>query len=367
MLEIIGLRKAWPGFRLEASLSLEDGAIGAILGPSGCGKSTLLRLAAGLLESEGGRIAIDGRNLAALPPERRGIGMVFQDYALFPRMSVRRNIEYGPRMEGRRRSEREAIASSLAASFGIEPLLERNPSSLSGGEQQRVALARSLAARPRLVLLDEPLSSLDAGLRRKLRSEIAERLRAAGVMALHVTHDVEEALAIADRVFLMGRGSIIEEGVPEELYARPRTAYGARFLGRGPVLPLSGLERAGEGLRALTALGAFRCSGTEVNAMRAIASGGAGFSLFFPAEAAVLRPAPTSSAGVKAREDNLVEGVALESVFAGRFRRIRLSCSTGSTPELLEIEAPPDARPARGRSLSFAVRPEDCMILPEGE
>lgn len=374
MLEIRALRKAWPDFALDVSLSLADGEIGAILGPSGCGKSTLLRLAAGLLEAEGGSVSLDGLDVSNLPPERRGIGMVFQDYALFPRMSVRENIEYGPRMEGVDRTGRAAIVETLARSFGLARLLDRSPSSLSGGEQQRVALARSLAAKPRLVLLDEPLSSLDAGLRRRLRSEIAERLRAAGVMALHVTHDVEEALAVADRIFLMGRGRIVEEGAPEELYARPGTAYGARFLARGPVLSLSGLERTGASPRARTAIGAFRCSGGDDNALRDTDSCWSGLALFFPAESAVpISPGCGAASAGGDAGDNVVTGRVLETVFSGRFRRLRLACPSKAAPEdveearTLEIEVSPDVRPARGESLSFRVPPEECMLLPEVE
>jgi ABC-type sugar transport system ATPase subunit len=172
-------------------IRLGEGEIGVILGPSGSGKSTLLRMIAGLLPPEGGSVFLDGRSLDGLPPEKRSLGMVFQDLALFSHMSVRRNIEYGLRMLRMPRAPREETAREFARSFSIERLLERRPNTLSSGEQQRVALARTLAPGPALVLLDEPLSSLDPSLRRRLRIEIAERLRAAAVMALHVTHDID--------------------------------------------------------------------------------------------------------------------------------------------------------------------------------
>jgi len=360
VLAVEGLVKEWPDFRLEMDLDVADGEIVALLGPSGCGKSSFLRVLAGLEEEDAGSMRLGGKLLDRVPPDKRGIGMVFQDFALFPAMSVRRNIEYGPRMRGLPKGLREARAEALASSMEIGGLLDRHPASLSGGEQQRVALARCLAAQPALVLLDEPLSSLDAGLRRRLRSEIVERLRAAGVMAIHVTHDVEEALAVADRVFLMARGRIAESGKPEALYARPATAYGARFLGRGPLLPLLG-SRSGEGgATAVTALGDFKLAGPSSPHPEGR------WSLFFPAEA----PVPLTS-GSPGREANVIEGIVTESCFAGRFRRVALLCeeragSGGSAgPIAIEIELPTACRPARGERLRLRLRPEDCALLPE--
>ncbi len=358
MLAVEGLVKEWPDFRLEIGLEVSDGEIVALLGPSGCGKSSFLRILAGLEVQDAGSIRLGGKALDRVPPEKRGIGMVFQDFALFPAMSVRRNIEYGPRMRGIPRGLRESRAEALASAMEIGGLLGRHPDSLSGGEQQRVALARCLAAQPALVLLDEPLSSLDAGLRRRLRSEIVERLRAAGVMAIHVTHDVEEALAVADRVFLMARGIIVESGAPEALYARPATAYGARFLGRGPLLPLLGL-RGGEGVAiAVTALGEFALAGPFSTRPEGR------LSLFFPAEAPNHHASSAPDAGA-----NVIEGIVIESSFAGRFRRVEMLCEPRSGghagPIAIEIELPPSLRPARGDRLRLRVRPEDCMLLPE--
>ncbi|MDP3177438.1 MAG: ABC transporter ATP-binding protein, partial [Spirochaetaceae bacterium] len=263
MLELRGIAKVWPRLTVRAELTLGEVETVSILGPSGCGKSTLLRIVAGLERPDEGRVLLDGADLTAVSPERRGIGMVFQDFALFPHMSAQANIEYGPRIRGRPRAVRERLARALAASLGIEALLDRSPSTLSGGEQQRVALARTLAASPRIVLLDEPLSSLDYGLRRRLRSEIAARVREAGAASLHVTHDVEEAFAVADRVVLMREGSIVSQGSPEELYSAPRDAWTASFLGLGPVIPVSRIVRESEGgpFIALTPLGSFAFDG----------------------------------------------------------------------------------------------------------
>lgn len=366
MLEVRNLAKAWPDFELGASLSIQDGEIAAILGPSGCGKSTLLRLIAGLDRPDSGSVILDGKELGSLGPEKRGIGLVFQDFALFPGMSVRRNIEYGPRMAGMGKAERDRLADSLAASMEIARLLDRNPASLSGGEQQRVALARALAARPRLVLLDEPLSSLDAGLRRRLRVEIAERLRSASVMAIHVTHDVEEAFAMADRVFVMGRGRIAEEGSPEELYTRPRTAYGARFLGRGPVLAVRSMQSAGKMVRAHCAIGSFLCAHGENGTLSETGGTDSRVALFFPADSADF--VDPSSGG-----ENIARARVLGTSFGGRFRRLRLAFdafeaeASGAGEGILEIEleTPIGFRPQPGERVAFRVAPEDCILLPE--
>ncbi len=345
MLELRGLARTMGDFALNVDLELASGAIGAILGPSGCGKSTLLRLVAGLEHPEAGSIELEGRRLDSLPPEARGVGLVFQDFALFPNMSALRNIEYGPRMRGEPRAGREAKARLLASSLGLSALLERQPSSLSGGEQQRVALARTLAAEPRLVLLDEPLSSLDAGLRRRLRGEIAERLREAGVMALHVTHDVEEALAIADRVYLMENGRITETGSPEEVYLRPRLASTARFVGRGPVIPA---EPGSPGLLR-TALGDFAWP-------IGVGPGGPGrLALFFAADAGNLLP------WAEAGRPNTLRGRVVSASFLGRCRRVVMDCGQ----LILELDLDPGAMPRRGENLCFDIPPDRCMLVTE--
>jgi ABC-type Fe3+/spermidine/putrescine transport system ATPase subunit len=363
VLEVRGLAKAWPGFALCLDLSLRGGEIAAVLGPSGCGKSTLLRLVAGLERPDSGAVLVGGIDVSGTPPERRGIGMVFQDFALFPHLSVRRNIEYGPRMRGLPRPARRRGAEAIAESFEIAPLLDRSPYSLSGGEQQRVALARALAARPSLMLLDEPLSSLDASLRRRLRAEIGERLREAGMTAVLVTHDAEEAFGVADRVCLMRAGRIDAEGPPEGLYASPPTAWSASFLGRGPVLEALGLEARDGRSIARTAIGEF-----------AFAPGGGGegatgpASIFFPASSP--RPAPSSGGSDERVERNHIRGRVASTSFAGRFRRLSLACpalaesSEGGGEMILELELDPSFRPAVGETLHLEVAAGDCRLLP---
>jgi len=367
MLEIGGLEKSWPGFRLAVGFAIERGEIAALLGPSGSGKSTLLRLIAGLEAPDSGSIFVAGRDVTSLPPERRGIGMVFQDYALFPHLSVRRNIEYGPMMKGVGRALRRRDARAIAASFEIESLLERSPYSLSGGEQQRVALARALAAKPAILLLDEPLSSLDASLRLRLRVEIGENLKKAGMTALLVTHEAKEAFAVADRIFLMHAGSIDAEGRPEALYESPPTAWSASFLGRGPVLEILGLEGNGGSPVAVTAIGAFSCSPPPAGA-----SGAARLSLYFPADAPrVATPAASRLSETRNVMRNIIRGRVASASFEGKTRRISLACPIVAGPRRdtgaeipVELEMPSRFRPSIGEILEYEVGPDRCLLLP---
>jgi ABC-type sugar transport system ATPase subunit len=219
-----------------------------VLGPSGSGKSTLLRAIAGLEPVDGGRVLIDGGDQAAVPPARRGVAMVFQSFALFPHLSVERNIAFGLRARG----ETTAHVVDTARSLGLERLLDRRPAELSGGERQRVALARALVAGPRVLLLDEPLSNLDAPLRSGARAEIRRVQERTGVTTLHVTHDQDEALALGKRVAVLHEGRVVQVGTPDELWERPASTWIARFVGTPPMnvvrAPIAGLELAGDGL-----------------------------------------------------------------------------------------------------------------------
>ncbi len=219
------------------SLEVARGECIALLGPSGCGKTTTLRLVAGFITPDEGRIHIAGRAVERDPPHRRAIGMVFQNYALFPHLTAAANVAFGLEMRNLPRAERDARVAEALAMVGLAALADRYPARMSGGQQQRVALARALVIRPELLLLDEPLSNLDAGLRTEMREEIA-RLRAqAGITTLFVTHDQEEALALADRVAVMERGRIVECETPATLTERPQHLFTARFLGARAVLP----------------------------------------------------------------------------------------------------------------------------------
>jgi iron(III) transport system ATP-binding protein len=223
----------------DVNFSLEAGKIVALLGPSGCGKTTTLRLIAGFEQPDAGEITLENRMLFGpgidLPPEARGIGFVFQDYALFPHLSVLENVIFG--LHHLPKNERLERAREVLALVGLLVFQDRAPHQLSGGQQQRVALARALAPRPKLILLDEPFSSLDAQLRASTRLEVRRILEQIGATALLVTHDQEEAMAFADRLIVMRDGRIEQQGSPERVYAQPRTAFVANFLGRTNLIP----------------------------------------------------------------------------------------------------------------------------------
>jgi len=215
----------------DVSFVVDEHEIVVLLGPSGCGKSTLLRAIAGLQPLDSGRIARDDRDLVDVPPHQRGIGMMFQDHALFPHRDVGRNIEFGLRMHGMGPGPRAVRVAEMLDLVGLPGFERRTVANLSGGEAQRVALARALAPAPRMLLLDEPLGSLDRELRDRLVDELPQMLRDVGISAIHVTHDHDEAFAIGDRLVVMGDGRVLRTGRPMEVWADPRSEAVARFLG----------------------------------------------------------------------------------------------------------------------------------------
>ncbi len=216
----------------RVSLEIREGEFVSFLGPSGCGKTTLLRAIAGLDPPSAGRIIQAGRDITLLPPGQRDFGIVFQSYALFPNLDVRRNIAYGLRGPAWPRDKVEARVAQLIAMVGLEEHARKFPAQLSGGQQQRVALARALANHPGLLLLDEPLSALDAIVRTRLRTEIRALQKSLGVTTIMVTHDQEEALSVSDRIVVMSQGRIEQIGTPADVYRRPASAFVAGFVGR---------------------------------------------------------------------------------------------------------------------------------------
>ncbi len=220
----------------DLSLVVEKGSFCTLVGPSGCGKTTLLRLIAGFEHPTSGDIVHDGGSLAGVPPYRREFPMVFQSYALFPHMSVLDNVAYGLRVRGAARADARTRATQALELLGLEAQRDRHPAQLSGGQQQRVALARCLVLEPEIILLDEPLSNLDAELRVNMRGEIRMLQQRLGITAIYVTHDQEEALAVSDRVIVMNAGRVEQEGTPADVYLRPATEFVARFLGKATVL-----------------------------------------------------------------------------------------------------------------------------------
>ncbi|MEU6714003.1 ABC transporter ATP-binding protein [Nonomuraea sp. NPDC046802] len=235
-LRIHGLNKTYPGTRKPAvagiDLSLAQGELLALLGPSGCGKTTTLRMIAGLVEPTAGRIEVAGRDVTRVPVHKRGMGMVFQSFALFPHLDVAENVAFGLRLRRIGSAERRRRVAEVLERVELSDFARRRVAQLSGGQQQRVALARALVVDPTLLLLDEPLSALDAKLRESLRTQIREIQQASGTTSVFVTHDQDEALSMADKVAVMHEGAVVQFGPPEEIYQAPATVFAATFIGR---------------------------------------------------------------------------------------------------------------------------------------
>ena len=240
---ICSLKASYPDFKLDVSFSIEEGELVCIIGPSGCGKSTTLQLITGLIKIDEGKVILKGSDITQTAVNQREIAMVFQDYALFPHMTVEQNISYPMKLRKCKKLERREKTDALLKLVALAAYQKRKPQELSGGERQRVALARALASQPKLLLLDEPLSALDAKLRKHLRDEIKRIHDETGVTTLYVTHDQEEALAIADRVIVMSEGKIEQMGSGEEIYRNPSSLFVATFMGEGNLLPYSVLAK----------------------------------------------------------------------------------------------------------------------------
>ena len=247
-IELKNVRKSWTGATAveRIDLAIEDGAFVAVLGPSGCGKTTTLLMLAGIYSPTSGEIAFDGARVNDVEARDRNVGIVFQSYALYPNMSVLENIMFPLRFKKVERADAETRAREIAALVRIDMLLDRRPTQLSGGQQQRVALARALVKRPHLLLLDEPLSNLDASLRLTMRTEIRRIQRELGVTTILVTHDQIEATTMADRVVVMNAGRVEQEGTAKDLYERPETLFVAGFVGSPPMNLFDGEVEDGE-------------------------------------------------------------------------------------------------------------------------
>jgi putative spermidine/putrescine transport system ATP-binding protein len=236
---LIGIQKRYGARTVLAGINMElaQGELLCLLGPSGCGKTTLLRILAGFETPDAGQVLLNGQDVTALPPNKRRMGMVFQAYSLFPNMTALQNVRFGPRVRGAGDTKTQTVeAERLLAMVGLAAHTQKFPHQLSGGQQQRVALARALAVKPDILLLDEPLSALDAKVRTQLRSEIRRIQRETGITTVFVTHDQEEALSISDRVAVMNEGHVLQMAAPAAIYREPADAFVARFIGAGGVL-----------------------------------------------------------------------------------------------------------------------------------
>ncbi len=243
-IRLVSVTKQWASTKgLDGiSLDIAEGSFCVLLGPSGCGKSTTLRVIAGLESASSGQVFVNERDVTAFPPAQRGIAMVFQNYALFPHMTVADNIGFGLSVRKVPKAERDKRLRETAELLGLDQLLERKPSQLSGGQQQRVALGRALVAQAKICLMDEPLSNLDAQLRQEMRHELRELQLRLGLTVVYVTHDQAEAMSMADQVVLLNKGRIEQTAAPRQLYAMPATTFAARFIGT-PAMNLLKLEQ----------------------------------------------------------------------------------------------------------------------------
>jgi len=349
-LQLAGIRKEFGGFAAlkGVSLGVRQGELVCFLGPSGCGKTTLLRIVAGLEVPSAGTVVQAGRDITRLPPMQRDYGIVFQSYALFPNLTVADNVAYGLVNRRMGRAAREARVAELLALVGLPESGARYPAQLSGGQQQRVAIARALATSPGLLLLDEPLSALDARVRVRLRGEIRNLQQRLGITTILVTHDQEEALSMADRIVVMKDGQIEQIGTPAEVYANPATPFVADFVGKTNLLPATRAE--GDGVR----VGAqrFRCPALDGHAA------GAGLRLFFRPEDVMVR-------GVEADTPNSAAAVVEKVEYLGAYSRVtlRLDGIDQALTADLSLNDMAEFHPCPGDTLRVAVPPERLRVF----
>jgi iron(III) transport system ATP-binding protein len=363
MIKVQDLQKTFPGARGEVralrgvSFEVGKGELFTLLGPSGCGKTTTLRCIAGLEKPLSGEILIDGRAVYSgasgvfVPPERRNIGMVFQSYAIWPHMTVFQNVAY-PLAKAASRTEIGERVARILDRLSLGPLSDRLAPNLSGGQQQRVALARALVAQPQVLLLDEPLSNLDAKLREQMRFELKALQESFGITTVYVTHDQEEALALSDRIGLMHEGALVEVGSPADLYLRPAHRVTADFLGTSNFIPAK-VERNGgqawDEMSVTTPVGAFAAQRS------AEWEPGMDAQLFFRPESVEFVDHPAENA------PNVATGVVERVTFLGNSVDVILH----SNDIKLRVRTHPSRTPAVGETVHFGVPRQSCIVFPE--
>jgi len=364
MIRVNDLQKTFAGARGEVralrgvSFEIDKGQLFTLLGPSGCGKTTTLRCIAGLEQPLAGEISVHDRLVFSsaggvfIAPEQRRIGMVFQSYAIWPHMTVAQNVAY-PLSNGLSRSEANARVEKIITRLGLGGLADRLAPNLSGGQQQRVALARALVAEPQVLLLDEPLSNLDAKLREQMRFELKALHESLDITTVYVTHDQEEALALSDRIGLMHEGALLEVGAPMELYTRPAHRITADFLGSANFIPAT-VERGGnqdwDEMALTSALGKFFAQRSPEWRP------GLAASLFFRPENVDLR----NGSDVSANEPNHGSALVDRTIFLGNSADVILR--SGET--FLRVRAHPTRVPRVGERVRFCVPPESCIVYP---
>lgn len=342
MLHMQGIRKQFEQTLVlrDIELTLNRGEILALLGPSGCGKSTLLRIIAGLESADQGQLLLHSQPLNPIPIHRRNFGLMFQDWALFPHRNVGENIEFGLRMEGMAKAQRQQRLTEMLELVGLVGYQKRSVQELSGGERQRVALARSLAPRPQLLMLDEPLGSLDRTLRERLTEELRQIIKAAEVTAIYVTHDQNEAFVVADRLAVMNAGQIVQLATPQAIYQQPKTAFVARFLSLTNLLPIEHQTSLGPGIQAVeTNLGPFQIQSSQTNAA---------YLLIRPEAAQIAQTANPS-----------FQGIVVEQSFRGSYQRIAWRYEHG----LLQLDLPSTFQLSQGQTLDLTFNAQQLSLV----
>ena len=335
----------------DVSFEVPRGSFATLLGPSGCGKTTTLRMIAGFYDPDAGDIELGGRRINNLPAHKRGAAMVFQDYALFPHMSVFDNVAYGLRLAKNAKPEIERKTKETLKFVGLEGLGDRSPNQLSGGQQQRVAVARALVVEPEILLLDEPLSNLDAKLRESLRWELRSLQQRLGMTFVYVTHDQDEALSLSDWVAVMNAGKVEQAGVPWEIYYHPKTAFLADFVGAVNLVP-SVVREVRDGT-AVVSLGAAHAP-VRVPAGMAL-SGGASVRLCIRPESLALRPASAAADG-----QVCVPGMVARKAFLGDLMRYWVSVD--GREWIVDQPDPGAATPYDG-AVQIAIRPDRIHLI----
>ncbi|HEY8123564.1 MAG TPA: ABC transporter ATP-binding protein [Myxococcota bacterium] len=340
----------------EMSFAIGKGEFFAMLGPSGCGKTTMLRMIAGFEEPTSGAIRVDGQDMTGVPPYRRPVNTVFQNYALFPHLSVFDNVAFGPRMRGVAKDEVERRVKQLIEVVRLGDLAQRMPNQLSGGQRQRVALARALVNDPKALLLDEPLSALDLDLRRQMQIELKRIQRNVGITFIFVTHDQEEAITMSDRVAVMRAGRLEQVGTPEDIYDAPETAFVARFIGHANLLPVT-VERA-NGASAVIALPGGRRAEVATHG-RAFASGARALLMVRPERLEVCAGEPDAGS-------SCLPVTCTDLVFQGAVQRCAVNTAAGD--ELVaHIETDRPVREARAGAALWAYWEPDAVRLLQPE